>query len=176
MGFSIVANLLVFILLLLAPFLASGDWAWDMGWQQFAETLRERIVALPASELEQGFCHGDLQGYHAHMAADGALTYFDFDCGGPGYRAYDLAVFLWCCRLQDAVSARWDPFLRGYRETHAIRGLDVRAIPLFVCARYLWHMGAHTQNAPDWGIDFLNAEYFDSHLKRLREAGADFLA
>lgn len=39
-----------------------------------------------------------------------------------------------------------------------------------------WHMGARTQNAPDWGIDFLNAEHFDSHLKRLREAGADYLA
>lgn len=157
------------------PFLAHrpDDWAYL---KRVAETLREQLLLLPAGELEQGFCHGDLQGYHAKVAADGTLTFFDFDCGGIGYRAYDLAVFLWCCRLQDAVAARWASFLRAYRETRSISDLDVQAVPLFVCARYLWHMGVHTQNSPDWGIDFLGEEYWDTHLKRLRDAQADYLA
>jgi hypothetical protein len=51
----------------------------------------------------------------------------------------------------------------------------VQAIPLFVCARYLWHMGVHTQNSYDWGIDFLNENYFNDHLSRLRQAYADYL-
>jgi Ser/Thr protein kinase RdoA (MazF antagonist) len=159
----------------IGPFLAHrpDDWAYV---QRFAETLRQRLVALPAGELEQGFVHGDLQGYHANVAADGTLTFFDFDCGGYGYRTYDLAVFLWCCRLQEAVAVRWPSFLEAYRETRAIGDLDVQAVPLFVCARYLWHVGVHTQNAPDWGIDFLNQDYWDTHLKRLREAEADYLA
>jgi hypothetical protein len=46
---------------------------------------------------------------------------------------------------------------------------------LFVCARYLWHMGVHTQNSPDCGIDFLNEKYFDDTLKRLRQAEEDYL-
>jgi Ser/Thr protein kinase RdoA (MazF antagonist) len=149
------------------------DWAYV---QHFAETLRQRLLRLPAGELEQGFCHGDLQGYHAKADSDGTLTFFDFDCGGYGYRAYDLAVFLWCCRLEDAVTERWPSFLQAYRETRSIRDLDVQAVPLFVCARYLWHMGVHTQNAPDWGSDSLNEVYFDAHLKRLRDAEADYLA
>jgi Ser/Thr protein kinase RdoA (MazF antagonist) len=148
------------------------DWAYV---QHFAATLREKILQMPASELEQAFCHGDLQGYHANVAADGTLTFFDFDCGGFGYRAYDLAVFLWCCRLEEAVATRWDPFLRAYRATRSIRDLDVQAAPLFACARYLWHIGVHTRNAPDWGNDFLNEKYFDTHLKHLRDAEADYL-
>lgn len=157
------------------PFLAhrSDDWAYL---QQFADTLRARLLALPASKLEQGVCHGDLQGYHANVAPNGILTFFDFDCGGYGYRAYDLAVFLWCCRLENAIEARWESFLEAYRETRVIGDLDVQAVPLFVCARYLWHMGVHTQNSPDWGIGFLNEEYFDDHLKRLRDAEVDYLA
>ena len=119
--------------------------------------------------------HGDLQGYHANVAPDGSLTFFDFDCGGYGYRAYDLAVFLWCCRLQEAVPVRWPSYLSAYQETRAINDLDIQAIPLFVCARYLWHIGVHAQNSPEWGIDFLNAAYFDTHLKRLREAETDYL-
>ena len=158
----------------IAPFLAHrpDDWAYL---RRFAETLRERLLRLPAGEIERGFCHGDLQGYHANVAPDGALTFFDFDCGAFGYRSYDLAVFLWCCRLEDAVAARWAPFLRAYRETRPIRDLDVQAVPLFVCARYLWHMGVHTQNSPDWGIGFLDEEYLDTHLKRLRDAETDYM-
>ena len=156
------------------PFLAHrpGDWAYV---RHFAAALRERLLALPAGQLEQAACHGDLQGYHANVASDGTLTFFDFDCGGYGYRAYDLAVFLWCCRLEDAVAVRWDSFLHGYREERSIADLDLQAVPLFVCARYLWHMGVHTQNSPDWGIDFLNDEYLNTHLKRLRDAEADYL-
>jgi hypothetical protein len=65
--------------------------------------------------------------------------------------------------------------LSGYREMRSINDLDVQAVPLFVCCRYLWHMGVHTQNSPDWGIGFLNDAYFDTHLKRLREAEEDYL-
>jgi Ser/Thr protein kinase RdoA (MazF antagonist) len=156
------------------PFLVDrlDDWAYV---QQFARSLRDRLMQLPDSNLEQGFCHGDLQGYHAKIDAEKTLTFFDFDCGGYGYRTYDLAVFLWCCRLEDAVAVRWEPFLDAYRQTRSISDLDVKAVPLFACARYLWHIGVHTQNSPDWGIDFLNDEYFATHLKRLREAQADYL-
>jgi Ser/Thr protein kinase RdoA (MazF antagonist) len=156
------------------PFLSHRPDDWNF-LQQFAEKLRHRILAMPADMLEQGFCHGDLQGYHANTTPDGTLTFFDFDCGGFGYRAYDLAVFLWCCRLEDAVAARWAPFLEGYRGTRSIHERDVLAVPLFVCARYLWHMGVHAQNSPDWGIDFLNERYFDDHLKDLRQAEEDYL-
>jgi Ser/Thr protein kinase RdoA (MazF antagonist) len=158
----------------IAPFVSRrpDDWA---SIKRFAETLRQRILALPASALEQGFCHGDLQGYHANVAGDGTLTFFDFDCGGYGYRAYDLAVFLWCCRLEEAVAVRWEPFLKGYRETRSINDLDVQAVPLFVCARYLWHISVHTQNTPDWGVGWLNNEFFDTHLRRLHQSQEDYL-
>jgi len=143
--------------------------------KRFATSLRDHLLALPLEALEQGFCHGDLQGYHANVAPEGTLVFFDFDCGGYGYRAYDLAVFLWCCRLEDAVAARWKSFLEAYRETRPVDDLDLRAVPLFVCARYRWHMGVHTRNSPDWSIDFLNNSYFDNHMARLKKAQEDYL-
>jgi len=106
------------------PFLAlrPDDWAYL---RQFAESLRAQILALPAAELEQGVCHGDLQGYHANVAPDGTLTFFDFDCGGYGYRAYDLAVFLWCCRLEDAVAV----LLPAVHPASALRGRLHSGVP-----------------------------------------------
>jgi Ser/Thr protein kinase RdoA (MazF antagonist) len=161
-------------LLNIEPFLIQRPQDWEH-LQRFADTLRKRILAMPADALEQGFCHGDLQGFHANVSQDGRLTFFDFDCGGYGYRAYDLAVFLWCCRLEDAVASRWESFLESYQTNRKVGKLDIEAVPLFVCARYLWHMGVHTQNSPDWGIDFLNDGYFDRHLKDIRLAEEDYL-
>jgi Ser/Thr protein kinase RdoA (MazF antagonist) len=156
------------------PFLShrADEWAYL---QQFAATLRQRILDLPANALEQGFCHGDLQGYHAHVATDGTLTFLDFDCCGFGFRAYDLAVFRWCARLEEQEDVRWESYLQGYREIRPLKSLDVSAIPLFVGARYIWHMGVHTQNAPDWGCGFLNDKYFDHRLDQLRAVEADYL-
>lgn len=155
------------------PFLSprADDWRFL---QEFAQAVRQRILALPANALEQGFCHGDLQGYHANVGADGTLTFFDFDCCGYGYRAYDLAVFRWCSRLKGQEQVWWEPYLNGYRETRPLNDVDVLAIPLFVCARYIWHMGVHTQNAYDWGCGWLNDEYFDQKLQYLRELEADY--
>jgi Ser/Thr protein kinase RdoA (MazF antagonist) len=127
----------------------TDDWAYV---QQFAETVRQRILGLPSSALEQGVCHGDLQGFHAHIAKDGTVTFFDFDFCGFGYRTYDLAIFRWCATLKEQENVWWEPYLQGYREERHANGLDVQAIPLFVCARHIWHMGLHTGNASDWAM------------------------
>lgn len=159
----------------IAPFLLHrpDEWAYL---QRFAADLRQRIVQLPASDLEQGFCHGDLQSEHANVDADGTLTFFDFDCGGYGYRAYDLAVFRWCSRLTGQEAVWWEPYLRGYRTMRPLCELDAQAIPLFVGARYIWHMGVHTQNAYDWGCGWLNDEYFDKKLNNLRSVESDYFS
>lgn len=148
------------------------DWAYL---QQFANAVSQHITALPAGALELGACHGDLQGYHAHIANDGTLTFYDFDFCGSGFRAYDLAVFRWCGRLSDKELVWWEPYLRAYRELRPLADLDLQAVPLFICARHIWHMGLHTGNASDWGYGDLNDAYFDKRLKWLRELEADYL-
>ncbi len=79
--------------------------------QTLAEKLRTGIASMPTAELDFGFCHGDCHGGNAHIAPDNTIvTFFDFDCGGPGWRAYDLAVFRWGCALREN-AYRWEAFL-----------------------------------------------------------------
>ena len=61
-------------------------------------------------------------------------TLFDFDSGGPGWRAMDLAIF----RVSND-DATWNAFLGGYRDVRAIDDLDIEAVPLFavMCRAYL---------------------------------------
>jgi Ser/Thr protein kinase RdoA (MazF antagonist) len=148
------------------------DWTYV---QRFAAMVRQRIVDLPADALEQGFCHGDLQGYHHRIADNGMMTFIDFDCCGYGYRAYDLAVFRWCGRLEEQELVWWRPYLRGYREVRPLNDLDVKAVPLFVCARHIWHMGVHAENACDWGFGALGDAYFGRRVGWLRALEVDYL-
>jgi Ser/Thr protein kinase RdoA (MazF antagonist) len=141
----------------------------------FSFRLRQAIEALPTSELDTGFIHADVQGFHHHVAEDGTLTFFDFDCCGPGYRAYDMGIFRWCFYDEANRDGMWAAYLRGYQDIRTMNEADLRAAPLMVGARYLWHMGIHTVNAPNWGFGGLNDAYWDRALKRLRTFEAEGL-
>jgi Ser/Thr protein kinase RdoA (MazF antagonist) len=118
--------------------------------------------------MDRGFCHGDFHGDNAHIEGD-TVTLFDFDCCGPGWRAYDIAVFRWRWGDDEAGDARWAAFLEGYRSQRPIGERDLAAVPLFVAARALWLRGLHAGNTADWGRSWLNEGYWDRPLKGLRE-------
>ena len=55
-NFSILFNLLTLILLLLSPFLAAGDWTWDLGWLYTGSMLLYTFISRAiAIRLHPGF-------------------------------------------------------------------------------------------------------------------------
>src|SRR5205823_11606868 len=56
-----------------------------------AKRLRVELTKRIANGLTWGVCHGDLHGNNASWVEE-VPTSYDFDCGGPGWRAYDIAV------------------------------------------------------------------------------------
>jgi len=132
--------------------------------------IKQRLDDLPRGELEWGACHGDFHGGNARIRRDLQVIFFDFDCCGPGWRAYDLAVF----RLTRALKQEeklWEDFLAGYLQQRTLCTLDLEAVPFFMTIRQIWRLGMHTSNAAYWGSDFLNKRYFDSNMQLLRELG-----
>jgi Ser/Thr protein kinase RdoA (MazF antagonist) len=136
--------------------------------ETIAATVARRIAALPAGELDRDFCHGDFHGDNAHIDGD-TVTLFDFDCCGPGWRAYDIAVFRWRWGDDEAGDRRWTAFLEGYRSVRPIGEADLAAVPPFVAARAIWLRGLHAANTADWGRSWLNDGYWDRLIKGLRE-------
>jgi Ser/Thr protein kinase RdoA (MazF antagonist) len=144
------------------PFLIhrKDDWNYLV---KLADRLRIKVSGM---HLETGFCHGDFHGGNAHIDENKNITFFDFDCCGPGWRAYDIAVFLWCSRLQNKHKTRWTPFLRGYTEERKLNEPDILAAQYFTAIRNFWLLGLHTQNLVNvFGLSWLNDEYFDKALK-----------
>jgi Ser/Thr protein kinase RdoA (MazF antagonist) len=157
------------------PFLAHRpkDWEYVVG---LSERLRSLIRDLPVDGLELGFCHGDFHGGNANIAQNRALTVYDFDCCGIGWRAYDVAVFRWGARIRGKDKERWPSFISGYTDQRPLSEMDLRSIPYFVAVRHLWLLGLHTGNSRDFGIGWLNDGYFDRALKFFHEWEEEFLA
>ena len=142
--------------------------------------LGNRLRSTIASTLglEIGFCHGDLHGHNAGYNGD-TFTFYDFDCSGWGYRAYELSVFPWAFALNEQAPGRIESlgraFLSGYMRCRSLGQVDIAAIPTFVAIRQLWLMGLHIALADRFGWGWLNDRYFDRHLKVLRDWQKNYL-
>jgi Ser/Thr protein kinase RdoA (MazF antagonist) len=84
---------------------------------EYLARLTDRLIgyldALPLSGLDNGFCHGDLHGANANVDDGGIMTFYDFDCCGTGWRAYDIAVFKWSSILHGTEKDAWPAYLEG---------------------------------------------------------------
>jgi Ser/Thr protein kinase RdoA (MazF antagonist) len=110
-----------------------------------ASDVKRRLESLPQPSSDVGLCHGDLHPGNARFADGDRPTLFDFDCCGYGWRAYDLAVFLWNSygerRPLRWRASRWKAFLNGYSAIRPIpAGLDTHMAD-FLAARQIWLTG-----------------------------------
>jgi len=130
---------------------------------EIAARIKPRIAALPRTPPEFGICHGDLHPGNVRFDAAGEPTVFDVDCYGPGWRAYDLAVFLWNSYLERRSktwrASRWNAFLRGYREVAPLSPSSLAAVPLFLVARQIWLMGHDCAGKSGWHPQWIDASW-----------------
>jgi Ser/Thr protein kinase RdoA (MazF antagonist) len=129
--------------------------------------LRERVERAHG-ELEWRVCHGDLHGGNVHRQPDGGLVFFDFDCCGMGYLAYEIAVFRWGQGFgePDKPELRWARFLEAYREHRPLGEADLAATTHFVPIRHIWWMGLHAGSADYWGSRrWVNDRFFDENIR-----------
>jgi Ser/Thr protein kinase RdoA (MazF antagonist) len=133
-----------------------------------ASDVQERL-ARHVAELSVGLCHGDCHGYNATILGDTA-TFFDFDEGGIGWQAYDLACFLHICLIaQPARRPLWSSFLDGYRSQRPLAPADLEALQALMIVRELWAFGAWAEGAPHWGSRWFRSENIARRIDDLVE-------
>ena len=142
------------------------------GLSELAQRLAEAVAAR--SDLESTYCHGDCHGYNAHIVTEGPrageAAFFDFDDGGPGYLAYDLAVFLWGrVSFGRREHAKWRAFVAGYRALRPQSEASLEAAHLFVPIRHIWMMGEYAARTMEWGSRSAPAEWISSQLEFMRD-------
>ncbi|MBA4257054.1 MAG: aminoglycoside phosphotransferase [Polaromonas sp.] len=137
-------------------------------YQALAQRLNDRIVAL--GPLTQVLCHGDAHGQN-NFVVDGPnghrqAVFFDFDEAGPGYLAYELAVYPWSQHphlpdtpLSDKTLTRWRHFLDAYRAVRPVDPADLAAIAPFMAVRQFWLLGEYAGRTAVWGSQAMPTDY-----------------
>ena len=128
------------------------------------EEIRRRIRALPTGGGAYGYIHGDPHGGNMHFTAANEVTLFDFDHGGFGWRAYDLAV----CR-DSMDDAGWPEFLAAYEDRRPLSGAEVESIPLFRKIRPIWDLGDILAMQAAWGEDPDGETFDEAYCDRVIE-------
>lgn len=148
------------------PFLNHRPDCWAF-MESFGGHLLDIITNTDQKEIDYGLCHGDFHGWNAHKSSNN-ITFFDFDCCGHGWRAYDIAVFRWGARLRDKETERWEAFVKGYETKRKISDVDLKLTTAFLAIRDIWLMGVYVDIAKDFGRGPLDAAYVDGRLKFLK--------
>ncbi len=145
-----------------------------------AGRLADRVAGLDAG-LSRIRCHGDCHGVNARIATEGPwagqAVFFDFDDGGYGYRAYDVAVHLWAQlsfgRRRHAI---WRAFHAGYEAVLPLTAADEAALPVFAAIRHIWLMGEFAGRTAEWGREFLTEAWLRREAAFLLDWERDRLA
>ena len=159
-------HLLVEPLRAIHPFLTHrpDDWKYL---EKFGKHLFNYVEGIESKNIDYGFCHGDFHGWNAHKFRE-QLTFFDFDCCGMGWRAYDMAVFRWGARLREKESECWQGFIEGYNTQRKISETDLTLSVAFLAIRDFWLMGLHMGNSAYFGKAWLDNTYIDRRMKFLK--------
>lgn len=116
-----------------------------------AEEAKDEILALIANEYHTpdgwGPIGGDFHSGSVFFTDDNQPTFFNFDLCGMGWRAYDIAVFLFNTNLIHNSSAELsEAFFAGYYSQRQLSDNEHAAIAPFLTIRRIWQTGLFSMN------------------------------
>lgn len=130
-----------------------------------AEEARVAIEELLRNEEETedswGPIGGDFHPYSTHFSPDNQPTFFSFDLCGPGWRAYDIAVFLLNADLMRQPSDMSEAFFAGYYSVRPLSRNEHEAIAPFLTIRRVWLTGTFSTVEGVAGYTFIGPAEMD---------------
>jgi Ser/Thr protein kinase RdoA (MazF antagonist) len=129
-----------------------------------ADALRPRMAGLPRQAPFFGLVHGDAIRANAQVADDGRVTVLDFDLCGYGWRAYDVATYLF---VVSGHPEQEQAFLEGYEAIRPLSAIERDMLPVLGAARAVFDIGVKAANVHHWGSAHLHA-YLNQMLAQLQ--------
>jgi Ser/Thr protein kinase RdoA (MazF antagonist) len=132
---------------------------------ELAKRVRGVVEEFAARGLDWGPIHGDATLDNLHITEDYEIVLFDFDMGGPGYRAADLQG--WATGSEEH-KKKWDAFHRGYTSVRTLNEANLLAAPFLTVAWDIWGMKIDLdRRVLKKGRERIR-QYLDSRIENLR--------
>ncbi len=130
-----------------------------------AQKAKDAIQGLIDNELHTedgwGAIGGDFHPHNTHFNEQNEPTFFSFDLCGPGWRAYDIAVFLLNTNLLRRPNHLSAAFFAGYNAVRPLSDNEHEAISPFMTIRRIWLTGTFSLVDGVAGYTFLAPAHID---------------
>jgi Ser/Thr protein kinase RdoA (MazF antagonist) len=134
--------------------------------QSIAQTVKNKMTALNLSQLDWGPIHGDATLDNLHVTDDGQIVLYDFDSGGPGWRAADLQGWAY---HNTEYAEKWEAFKRGYKSVRELKAIDLEAARYLSVAWLIWGLQIDLEQRVLAQSEAKVAEYLTMQISAIRE-------
>jgi Ser/Thr protein kinase RdoA (MazF antagonist) len=132
------------------------------------DQIKNQLQSFPTHPPFWGICWGDPHSGNAHFTSDNAVTLFDFDQCGYGWRAFEIAKFLQKSLTTGISSKVRDAFLNGYQTVQAITELETDALQAFTQTAHIWMWAICLNHEQVHNYSRLDNRYFHHRLEQLK--------
>lgn len=125
------------------------------------------IEKLDLTKFSYGYCHYDFLPKNFHFENENALTFFDFDFAGKGHLVNDIASFYVHYFMevmngkmtQQEADRAFAVFVESYRTIRPLSDEELKAIPYFGFAFWIFYLGFQYENFDDWSSLFFGPKF-----------------
>lgn len=138
--------------------------------------IKEGIGSFNLHNFSYGYCHYDYLPKNFHFQEDGSVTFFDFDFAGKGYLVNDLASFyahfflqvMFKKMTQSEADAAFAVFIESYRSVQPLSDEELRSVPYFGFAWWIFYFGFHHDHFEDWSNFFYHPRFIKERVGWIR--------
>lgn len=144
---------------------------------QTSSRVMKEIETFDLSKFSYGYCHYDYLPKNFHFKEDDTITFFDFDFAGKGYLVNDLASFyahffmqvMFNKMTQKEADNDFEVFIEAYKSVRPISDEEIKAIPYFGFAWWIFYFGFHHDNFEDWSNFFYHPRFIKDRVGWLKK-------
>jgi len=141
------------------------------------DKLIKRMADFDLTKFSYGYCHYDYLPKNFHFQHDGSVTFFDFDFAGKGHYVNDFASVyahfflnvIFNKMTQEEADRDFKTFLDAYKTVRPISEEEIKAIPYFGFAWWMFYFGFHHDNFEDWSNFFYHSRFIRERVGWLRK-------
>ncbi|ASU34910.1 phosphotransferase enzyme family protein [Mucilaginibacter xinganensis] len=150
------------------------EYAWL---NQTAKTVIAAMGTIDYRHFSHGYCHYDFLPKNFHFDEGNNLTFFDFDFAGKGYLVNDITS-LYIHYFLDATLGRlpreeadkaFHIFVEHYRSTRPLHDEELKAMPYFGFAFWVFYLGFQFDNFDDWSSIFFNKKFLIDRVALIKK-------
>lgn len=156
----------------IAPFLETKPQELDYLKRKITD-IKAQLNNLPQEAPYWGVCWGDPHSGNSHFTSDNAITVFDFDQCGYGWRAFDVAKFLQVALSAGISRKTRDAFFDGYQKVQKLSEIEIDCLQALTQTAHIWNWAINIEGAAVHSWSRLDNSYFHKRLQQLKMLDAD---